>query len=54
MCLCGVQIPTGVSADSIKGLFLPYGNIEEMNVMAPKKEGSMGECHSKVGFVLSI
>jgi hypothetical protein len=32
-----------VSLDQIRGIFAPYGEIADLNVMPPKKDGAMGE-----------
>jgi hypothetical protein len=48
-CFCAVacclhpQVPAGVSLDQIRGIFAPYGEIADLNVMPPKKDGAMGE-----------
>jgi hypothetical protein len=38
-----LQVPKGVSHDQIRGIFAPYGEIADLNVMPPKKDGAMGE-----------
>lgn len=36
------QVAKGVTQDQIRGIFAPYGEIVDLNVMAPKKDGAMG------------
>lgn len=38
-----LQVARGVTAEQIRGIFAPYGEIQDLNVMQPKKDGSMGE-----------
>jgi hypothetical protein len=42
-CAAHAQVPKGVSLDQIRGIFAPYGEIADLNVMPPKKDGAMGE-----------
>lgn len=42
-CAARGQVPKGVSLDQIRGIFSPYGEIADLNVMPPKKDGAMGE-----------
>ncbi|KAF8067108.1 HNRNPA1 [Scenedesmus sp. PABB004] len=36
------QVAKGVSAEQIRGIFAPYGEILDLNVMPPKKDAGMG------------
>jgi hypothetical protein len=37
------QVPASVTPDQVRSIFQPYGNIIDLNIMAPRKAGSMGE-----------
>jgi hypothetical protein len=41
------QVPHGVSLEQIRGIFAPYGELADLNVMAPKKDGAMGEAAAR-------
>lgn len=37
-----LQVAKGVTTEQISGIFSPYGQVVDLNVMPPKKDGAMG------------
>lgn len=49
-----LQVAHGVTSDQIRGIFSPYGEIVDLNVMQPKKDGAMGKAPSVVGTAVCL
>jgi hypothetical protein len=43
------QVPPDATPDQIRTIFQEYGSIDDLNIMAPRKPGSMGAAAGKKG-----